>query len=81
MSPVGQDVPGTNCGNIVLAAKHAGCYYTHLDETFMTQYCCGSGDCAEAGVGGAKRDLSEIIARADNGELNGDTFAVPLVSV
>jgi len=80
MSPVGQDVAGTNCGNVILAEKHAGCFYTHLSETFMTQYCCGSGDCAQAGVGGAKRDLTELIARADNGELGDDTFTVASVS-
>lgn len=78
MSPVGQDVAGANCGNVVLAQKNAGCYYTHLDSTFMTQYCCGSGDCAKAGVGGAKRsvtDVPELLARAAAGE---DTFAVPI---
>ena len=83
MSPVGQDVAGTNCGNVVLASKSAGCYYTHLDSTFMVQYCCGSGDCAAAGVGGVKRDVqnvTELIARADAGTLDGDTFAIPYVS-
>ena len=79
-----QVVRGKNCCNVILAAKNAGCYYTHLTDTFMVQYCCGSGDCAGAGVGGAKRDLfsvHELIERAAAGELGEDTFAVALVSL
>ena len=84
MSPVGQDVAGTNCGNIVLSTKHAGCLYAHLKETFMVQFCCGSGDCAGAGVGGTKRDVLDyptLAARARNGELGDETFAASMVSL
>ena len=83
MSPVGQDVAGSNCGNIVLAAKHAGCLYAHLEETFMVQFCCGSGDCSKAGVGGTKRDVLDyptLAARARNGELGDESFAATIVS-
>lgn len=83
MSPVGQDVAGSNCGNIVLAAKDAGCLYAHLEDTFMVQYCCGSGDCSKAGVGGSKRDISDfptLMARAQSGELGADAFAATVVS-
>ena len=66
MSPVGQDVTGSNCGNVVLTAKDTGCYYTHLDATFMVQFCCGSGDCAAATNGAShKRDLDTIMRRAN----------------
>lgn len=63
MSPVGQHVAGTNCGNVVMAQKSAGCFYTHLGDTFMTQYCCGEGDCSKAGIGGTKRSISSIASQ------------------
>ena len=66
MSPVGQDVKGSNCGNVILDAKDAKCYYTHLDTTFMVQYCCGSDDCAAATNGASdKRSLDSIMRRAN----------------
>lgn len=66
MSPVGQDVIGSNCGNVILTAKDAKCYYTHLDTTFMIQYCCGSDDCAAATNGASdKRSLDTIMRRAN----------------
>lgn len=83
MSPVGEQVEGSNCGNVFLAVRHAG-YYTHLEESFMAQFCCGTGDCAKAGVQGLRRrdvsEIPELIARAAAGELGDETFAVPLVS-
>ncbi|KAL8655779.1 MAG: hypothetical protein Q9210_000667 [Variospora velana] len=79
MSPVGQDVPGTNCGNIVMAQKSAGCFYTHLDDTFMTQYCCGEGDCSKAGIDGAKRSVSSIADLRARGAAGGEpAYAVPI---
>jgi hypothetical protein len=55
MSPVNADVSGANCGDIVVGAKQAGCYPSLIQDTFMIQFCCGSGDCGAAGV--SKRDL------------------------
>jgi hypothetical protein len=66
MSPVKAQVSGANCGDIVVAATHAGCYPSLIKDTFMIQFCCGSGDCGLAGV--SKRDL------------DGETTAWPIVS-
>ena len=46
------------CGNVVLAVDHAGCYETaSLPNSFMLQYCCGN-DCYSAtGEYRAKRAL------------------------
>ncbi|KAL8905960.1 MAG: hypothetical protein Q9171_006471 [Xanthocarpia ochracea] len=78
MSPVGQDVPGTNCGNVVMAQKSAGCFHTHLDDTFMTQYCCGEGDCSKAGIGGAKRSISSIADLRARGVAGEAAYAIPI---
>ena len=48
-SPASVDVQG--CGVVVGAFKNAGCVNLVLKETFMAQFCCGSGDCSAAGVG------------------------------
>lgn len=82
MSPVGQEVPGTNCGNVVLSTDQAGCFFTNLDHTFMVQYCCGTDNCAAA-LGASKRDLQDIpalMARAEAGVMDGESFAFPVVS-
>ena len=42
------------CGYVVGSFKNAVCAQMNLKETFMIQYCCGSGDC-EAATGSAKR--------------------------
>ncbi|KAL9015975.1 MAG: hypothetical protein Q9185_006653 [Variospora sp. 1 TL-2023] len=78
MSPVGQDVAGTNCGNVVMAQKSAGCFYTHLDDTFMTQYCCGEGDCSKAGIGRTKRSISSIADLRARGAAGEAAYAVPI---
>ncbi|KAL8991574.1 MAG: hypothetical protein Q9177_000035 [Variospora cf. flavescens] len=78
MSPVGQDVAGTNCGNIVIAQNSAGCFYTHLDDTFMTQYYYGEGDCSKAGIGGTKRSISGIAGLRARGAAGEATYAVPI---
>ena len=41
LKPTEEDVPGDiACGNIVLIGKHAGCYYTHIDNRFLVASCC-----------------------------------------
>lgn len=39
-----------NCGYYLTGWHNKGCYKTHLRNSFMLQFCCGSGDCDEAGV-------------------------------
>ena len=68
MSPVTSDTSGDNCGDVVVAAKNAGCYPSIIQSTFMIQYCCGSGDCSAAGIASVKRGLGD------------DTVAWPIVS-
>lgn len=48
-SPANTDLPG--CGVTVGGFKNAICAAIDLKETFMVQFCCGSGDCTAAGVG------------------------------
>ena len=38
------------CGVVVGAYKNAGCVAAVLKETFLVQFCCGTGDCGAAGV-------------------------------
>ena len=47
-SPASVDEP--ECGLVVGAFKNGGCVKLIMRETFLTQFCCGSGDCGAAGV-------------------------------
>ncbi|KAI4141160.1 MAG: hypothetical protein LQ341_003587 [Variospora aurantia] len=61
-----------------MAQKSAGCFYTHLYDTFMTQYCCGEGDCSKAGIGGTKRSISSIADLRARGAAGEAAYAVPI---
>ncbi|KFY35978.1 hypothetical protein V494_05431 [Pseudogymnoascus sp. VKM F-4513 (FW-928)] len=45
------------CGNLIYHTENAECStQLSLEDTFMIQYCCGSGDCDKANVPWGKRD-------------------------
>lgn len=80
-SPARTDLP--LCGNYVTSWSQAGCYYTAVLESFILQYCCGTGDCdaasparsmadakAQAMMGNTtfvNLDLSSMFAASDTG--------------
>lgn len=45
-TPASTDTPA--CGYFLTGWKKAGCYKTLITDSFMLQYCCGSGDCDAA---------------------------------
>jgi hypothetical protein len=49
-SPAYADVQ--NCGTPVGLFKNAGCAILPIQQTFMLQFCCGDGDCSDAGANG-----------------------------
>ncbi|KAI1809062.1 hypothetical protein GGS20DRAFT_581012 [Poronia punctata] len=61
-----------HCGNLVHYSNDAGCAATPIDlkETFMVQFCCGSGPCEVAGVP-ANRRRSLQHQRAASGATGG----------
>lgn len=45
-TPASTDLPA--CGYYLTSWSQEGCYYTSVMETFMLQFCCGTGDCDAA---------------------------------
>lgn len=45
-TPASVDVQ--NCGYFLTSWNQPGCYKTRIQQTFMIQFCCGTGDCGEA---------------------------------
>ncbi|KAF9870742.1 hypothetical protein CkaCkLH20_11844 [Colletotrichum karsti] len=49
----------TGCGDLIYHTENAECStQLRMEDTFMVQFCCGSGDCNAAGVPWGKRDGS-----------------------
>jgi hypothetical protein len=71
-SPADTKTPG--CGKTISTFQNAGCQRLAIKDTFMVQFCCGTGDCHEAGVGNAKRDELLRIGSASVGGLFGASF-------
>ena len=76
-SPADTDVVG--CGTTIGAYKHATCSELSVKDTFMVQYCCGSGDCTAAGSG-SKRSIFGLQDRSTPG-LTGLKFTAPNGSI
>jgi len=58
-----------NCGGNVIVAQGATCAPIVIDNTFMVSFCCGTGDCSDAGAP-TKRDFSgSLAARQGSGVL------------
>ncbi|KAI8260163.1 hypothetical protein K4K53_002436 [Colletotrichum sp. SAR 10_77] len=47
----------TGCGDLIYHTENAECSsQLRMEDTFMVQFCCGSGDCEAAGVPWGRRD-------------------------
>lgn len=68
-TPASTDLPG--CGYYERGWSQAGCYYTSIQDSFMLQYCCGSGDCGAASPAASIADAHYQMAQ-------GNTSAVSL---
>lgn len=64
-SPADTSVQG--CGTTIGAFQNAACASLSVKDTFMVQFCCGTGDCTAAGVANAKRDGTYQIRAASAG--------------
>jgi hypothetical protein len=62
-TPASTDLPA--CGYYLTSWSQAGCYYTFIQQTFMLQFCCGSGDCEAASPARSVRD-ARLQARSGN---------------
>ncbi|KAI0112521.1 hypothetical protein GGR51DRAFT_557103 [Nemania sp. FL0031] len=73
-SPASTTMPG--CGEIQKHFQDATCGTVKLDDTFMVQFCCGSGDCAAAGIpnqtGATERSTLLQSAKFGRGISSGD---------
>lgn len=68
-TPASTDLPA--CGYYERGWKQAGCYYTAVQDSFMLQYCCGTGDCEAAAPAAS-------VADAHYQMMHGNTSAVSL---
>ena len=68
-TPASTDLPA--CGYFLTSWNSAGCFYTAIQQSFMLQYCCGSGDCDAAAP-------ARSVAEAHSEVLRGNTTIVSL---
>jgi hypothetical protein len=65
-----------NCGYYLTGWHNKGCYKTHLRNSFVLQFCCGSGDCDDAGVADNMAQARVIALQAGTASTSLGSFAL-----